>query len=125
LKEKPKPEEDKGRELNELKKEKDRDQCQDSGTGIEEKISSHDARDRSTRSNGRDFGIPIGEEMDQSSSHTTKNIEDKVSNMAEPVFDVISENIEKPHIPKDVKESSMEKHRGQKGEKLLKCGKVS
>ena len=30
------------------------------------------------------------------------NIEDKVSNVTEPVFDVISENIEKPHIPKDV-----------------------
>jgi hypothetical protein len=102
LKEKPKPEEDKCRELNELKKEKDRDQCQNSGTGIEKKISSHDARDRSTRSNGRDFRIPIGEEMDQPSSHTTKKIEDKISNVTEPVFDVISENIEKPHVPKDM-----------------------
>jgi hypothetical protein len=40
--------------------------------------------------------------MDQFSSHTTKNIEDKISNVTEPVFDVISENIEKPHVPKDM-----------------------
>jgi hypothetical protein len=42
LKEKPIPEKDKGWELNELKKEKDRNQCQDPGMGIEEEISSHD-----------------------------------------------------------------------------------
>jgi hypothetical protein len=102
LKEKPIPEKDKGRDLNELKKEKDRDQCHDPGTGIEEKISSHDARNRSTRSNGRDFGIPISEEMNQASGHTTKNIEDKVSNVTEPILYVISEDIEEPHVPKDM-----------------------
>jgi len=42
LYEEPKPEEDKSRDLDELKKEKDGYQCQDSGTGVEEKISSHD-----------------------------------------------------------------------------------
>ncbi len=102
LKEKPIPEKDKGRDLNELKKEKDRDQCHDPGTGIEEKISSHDARNRSTRSNGRDFGIPISEEVNQASGHTTKNIEDKVSNVTKPILYVISEDIEEPHVPKDM-----------------------
>jgi hypothetical protein len=63
LKKKPIPKKDEGRKLNELKKEKDRYQCQDPGSGIEEEISSHDSRNRSTRSYGRDFGIPVSEEM--------------------------------------------------------------
>jgi hypothetical protein len=63
--------------------------------------------------------------VDQARSHTTKNIEDEVSNVAKPIFDVIPENIKKPHVRKDVKESSVKKHRGQKGKKLLKRGKVS
>jgi len=93
-----------------LKKEKDRDQRQDPGSGIEKKISPHDARNRSTCSDGRDFGIPVGEEVNQASSHTTKNIENKVSNMSQPIFYIISKDIEEPHIPKDVKKPSMEKH---------------
>ena len=45
--------------------------------------------------------------------------------MTEPVFNIISENVKKPHIPKDVKESSMEKHGGQKREKLLESCEVN
>jgi hypothetical protein len=30
--------------------------------------------------------------------------------VAEPVFDVISEDIEEPHVSKDVKKSSVKKH---------------
>ena len=63
--------------------------------------------------------------MDQASRHTTEKIEDEISNVAEPVFDVISEDIEKPHIHDNVKESSMKKHGSQKREILLKPCEVS
>jgi len=102
LKEKPIPEKDKSRELKELKKEEDRDQGQDPGSRIEEKISSHDSRNRSTRSYGRDFGIPVSEEMNQASSHTTENIEDEVSNVTKLILYVIPEDIEEPYVPKDM-----------------------
>jgi hypothetical protein len=48
----------------------------------------------------------------QTSGHAAKKIEDKISKMAQPVLYVISEDIKEPHIPKDVKESTMEKHGG-------------
>jgi hypothetical protein len=48
--------------------------------------------------------------MDQASSNTTKNIEDKISNVAKPIFNIIPEDIKEPHVPEDVKESSMKKH---------------
>ncbi len=44
---------------------------------------------------------------------------DEIPNVAEPVFDVISKDIEEPHIAEDVQKSPMEKHGGQKGEVLL------
>jgi len=125
LKEKPIPEKDKGRDFKELKKEKDGDQCEDPGSRIEEKISSHDARNRATRSYGGDFRIPVGEKMNQTGSHATKNVENKVANMPQPIFYVIPKDIEEPHIPKDMKKTPMEKHGSQKGEKLLKRGKMN
>jgi hypothetical protein len=39
-----------------------------------------------------------------------KNIEDKISNVAKPIFNIIPEDIKEPHVPEDVKESSMKKH---------------
>jgi hypothetical protein len=48
--------------------------------------------------------------VDQAGGDTTKNIEDKISNVAEPVFNVIPEDIKEPHVPEDVKDSSMKKH---------------
>jgi hypothetical protein len=42
-----------------------------------------------------------------------------------PILYIIPEDIKKPHVPQNMKESSMEKHRSEKREKLLKCGKVS
>jgi hypothetical protein len=39
--------------------------------------------------------------------------------VTESVFDVVSKNIEKPHIHDDMKEPSVEKHRGEKREILL------
>jgi hypothetical protein len=62
--------------------------------------------------------------MDQTGCHTTEKIENEISKVTEPVFDVISEDIEKPHVHDDVKEPSMKKHGSQKGEILLEIRKV-
>jgi hypothetical protein len=91
---------------------------------MEEKISSHDTGDGAARSDSRDIGAPICDEVDQTSCHTAQKVEGEISNMAEPVFDVISEDIEKPHIHDYMKESSVEEHGSQKREILLEPGKV-
>ena len=78
--------------------------------GIEEEISSHDSWNGTACSDGGDIRIPVREEVDQASRHATEKIEDEISNVAEPVFDVISEDIEEPHVSKDVKKSSVKKH---------------
>lgn len=63
--------------------------------------------------------------MDQTSRHTTEEIEGEISDVAQPVFNIIPEDIEKPHIHDNVKEPSVKKHRGQEREILFETGKVS
>jgi len=63
--------------------------------------------------------------VDQASCHTAEKIEDEISNVAEPVFNIVPEDIEKPHVHDNMKESSVKKHGGQKGEILLEPCKVS
>jgi hypothetical protein len=63
--------------------------------------------------------------VDQTGRHTAEKIEDEISNMTEPVFNVISEDIEKPHVHDDMKESSVKEHGGQKRESLFESGKVN
>ncbi len=125
LHEEPEPEEDESRDLYKLEKEEDRYQCQDSGTGIEKEIGPHDSGDGPTRSDGRDVRIPIGEEMDQTGRHTAEEIEGEISKVAEPVFNIVPEDIEKPHVHDNVKEPSVKKHGGQEREILSETGKVS
>jgi hypothetical protein len=62
--------------------------------------------------------------MDQTRCHTTEKIEDEISKVTQPVFDVISEDIENPHVHDNVKEPSMKKHGSQKGKILLEIRKV-
>ncbi len=107
-----------------MEKEKDRYQCQDPGTGIEKEISSHDTRNGSACPNGRDFGIPVRHEVDKTRSYPAENKEDKIPDVTDPVLDIVSEDIEKPHVSEDVKQSSMKKHGGEKGKPLLECGKL-
>ena len=45
--------------------------------------------------------------------------------MAESVFNIVSEDIEEPHVHYNMKESSMKKHGTQKRKVLLEPGKVS
>jgi hypothetical protein len=62
--------------------------------------------------------------MYQASNQAAKKIEDKISKMAQPVLYVISKDIEEPHIPKDVKKTAVQKHRGKKRKDLLKGCKL-
>jgi len=63
--------------------------------------------------------------VNQASGNPAKQVEEKVTEMAKPIFDVISEDIEEPHIPKDMHKTTMEKHRGKEGEDLFESRKLS
>jgi len=125
LDEKPIAEKDKSGNLDKLDEEEDRDQRHNPGPRIKKKICPHDAGNRAARSNGRNIGIPVGHKVDESSSHPAEKVKDEITNMAQPVLNIISEDIEKPHVSKDMEESPMKKHGGQEWKPLLKGCKLS
>jgi hypothetical protein len=125
LYEKPVSEEDKGRYFKELKKEKDGDKGQNLRARIEKEVPAHDTGDRSACPNGRNLRTPVGEKVDESGRDAAEDVKEKISDMSEVILDVVTEDVKKPHIPEDVENPSMEKHRRQKREKLLECGEVN
>jgi hypothetical protein len=62
--------------------------------------------------------------MDHPGGHTAEEIKDEISDMAQPIFDIISEDIEEPHIHNDMEESSVKKHGGQEREILAESCKM-
>jgi len=107
-----------------LEKEEDRDQGKNLGAGIEEEIGSHDTRDGSARSYGWDFGVPVCVKMDNPRCNSAEEVEDEIPAMTEPVLNIISEDVEEPHIAEDVQEATMQKHRSDKGENLFEGCKL-
>jgi hypothetical protein len=63
--------------------------------------------------------------VDESGRDAAEDVKEKISDMSEVILDVVTEDVKKPHIPEDVENPSMEKHRRQKREKLLECSEVS
>jgi hypothetical protein len=62
--------------------------------------------------------------MDHTRGNAAEEIKEQVSNVAEPVFNIVPEDVKKPHVAEDVEEPSVEKHGGQKRENLLKSRKM-
>lgn len=64
--------------------------------------------------------MPVGREVDQHSGHTAQDIECHKTGWTEPVFHVVPKNIEKPHVPEQMEESTMEEHIAEERNDLLK-----
>ena len=125
LYEKPVSEEDKRRYFKELKKENDGDKGQDPRARIEKEVPAHDTGNSPARPDRGDLRTPVGEKVDESGHDAAQNVKEKISDMSEVILDVVTEDIEKPHVPQDVKNSSMKKHRRQEREDLLECREVN
>jgi hypothetical protein len=63
--------------------------------------------------------------MDHPGGQSTEEIKNEISDVTQPVFDVIPEDVKKPHVHDDMKESPVEKHGCQKREVLLETRKMS
>ena len=124
LDEKPIAEKDKSGNLDKLEKEEDWNQRHNPGPRIKKKVCPHDAGNCAARSDGWDIGIPVGHEVDKTGSHPGKEIKNEITKMAQPVLNIVSEDVEEPHVPEDMEESPMKKHGGQEWKPLLKDCKL-
>ena len=63
--------------------------------------------------------------MGQARCQTANSIKDQITQRAESILDVVTENIEGPHVADQMPEPSMEKHKGKKRKNLLESCKIS
>jgi hypothetical protein len=63
--------------------------------------------------------------VNEARRQAAEDIEDEISSVANPVLDVIPEDIKKPYVSKKVKESSVKKQGSEKREELLEGCKRS
>jgi len=124
LDEQPVSEKDEGWDLDKLEEKEDGNQGENPGAGEEKDVTSHHPGDRTAGADGGDLRTPVCEEMNQTGSDAAQEIENEVAEMTDPILDIIPEDVEKPHVPQDVEDSSMKEHGGQKGQDLLNGGKM-
>jgi len=65
-------------------------------------IRPQNAADGATGPYGRNFGAGIESDMDQRRADSAQQIKNKIIEMPQPIFNVVSEDPEKPHIPNDM-----------------------
>jgi hypothetical protein len=99
----PVTQEEDGTYLEEEGKEEYGNHCENPGSGKEEKIGSHDAGNGTARSYSWESGSGIPPEVDQRGSSTAEDIECEKTEWSQPVFNVVPENIEKPHVPEQIR----------------------
>ena len=66
------------------------------------KLATHNASNGSTGAHQWSLGIGVDGEMTQRGDDAGNKIEEKVLEMAQPVFDVVAENPQKGHVASEV-----------------------
>ena len=78
---------------------------------IEHEIRAHDTGDRAARANHRDDGVGRRERLTERSRNAAQQVEREEASVAHAVFDVVPEDPEIEHVPCDVQEAAVKKHR--------------
>lgn len=124
LKQEPDAEKKECRNLDEIGQEKDGYEGQDLCPRIEDEVGPHYASNGAAGTDGWDVRMPINNELWSPRCQTTQKIEAKISNVSQSIFHIVPEDIEEPHVPQEVPEATVQKHKGEKGEHLLTEGEI-
>ena len=119
LKEEPEAEEEGGRDLDKPWNEDDRNQGQDLRSRVQDEVSAHDPGDGPAGTDCRYIRVPVDNQVRDSRSQTAHQVEGQVTRVSEPVFDIVSKDVEKPHVAEDVPETAVQEHEGEEREELL------
>src|SRR5207253_9912397 len=66
------------------------------------------------RSNARQDSFGVEDRVDDPGAKSAEQIKQKVSEMAQAVFNVVAENPQVPHVADQVQPAAMQEHRGEK-----------
>ena len=107
----PEAQNDECRDFDDLKKENNGHESQDTGPRIEQQVCAEDSGDRPAGSYAGDLDIIVEGGMDDSRTQSCKKVKESESSMAETILHIVAKNPEVPHVPDQVKESAVQKHR--------------
>ena len=93
-----------------MEEEDGREPDQHAGARIENEVGSENAGDGSAGSNRGKARAGINEDLREGRGDSAGEIEDKIFEVAEEVFDVVAEDPKKKHVPGDVHKRSVQKH---------------
>ena len=57
--------------------------------------------------------------MGQTGSPPAEKVKDEIPDRSEPVFYIVAENVERPHVAEKVQKAAVKEHEGEKGYDLL------
>lgn len=116
LDEEPEPQNNQSGYADKANEEKDKDQSEYPRAREEEQIASQDAADGSAGSDHRDRRSGIRKNLGRPREKAANQVKKEEAKMSEGIFNVISENPEVKHIPKQVEKTTVEEHRGKKSQ---------
>ncbi|VTR65990.1 hypothetical protein DESC_40021 [Desulfosarcina cetonica] len=124
LQHEPDADEKEGRDFHEPGNDDDRNQRQDTGAGIEDEIGTHDAGDGPAGPDGGNTGAGIEDQLGHARSQAAEQVKDGIARRSQSIFDIVAEDVEKPHVADQVHEPAMQEHEGEKGDQFLAGRKV-
>jgi hypothetical protein len=68
--------------------------------------------------------MPVGKNMEQSRGQTAQQVKKQIPYRTQAVLHIVPKNVQGPHIPKEMQQSPVEEHKGEKGEDLVREGKI-
>jgi len=111
----PEAQDDDGGDFNDKEKEQ-RDEREHACEWVGNKIGAQDAGNRPARSNAGDPYVIVQYGVDDTGAEPAQQIEYEIVEVAQPVFDVVTEDPQIPHVPNEVQPAGVQKHRSEEGQ---------
>jgi hypothetical protein len=115
LHDEPEPQHDESGNLNDLDEYKNRHERQNTGARVRDKISAQYSGNGAAGADAGNGHVVVQYRMDNACTQSAEKIKYEVPEMAQPIFDIVAEYPEVPHVPDQVKPASVQKHGREKG----------
>ena len=110
---KPDPQIDNGRQADNTAEEENGDKSNHAGSGIKDEVSAHDRRNGAAGSQRGEDGGWLKDILHQGCTESAQQIEKQIAERPQPVFDIVAEDHQEPHVADEVVPASVQEHVGE------------
>ncbi len=109
----PDPQIDDGRQADKTAEDEDGNKSYHPGGGVKDEISAHDRRNGAAGSQCGEDGGGLKDILHQGCAESAQQIEKQVAEGTQPVFDIVAEDHQEPHVADEVVPASVQEHVGE------------